>query len=427
MQKVFFTLMGVVLAGVAVAQSRFLVAPAEPAPVTSCVAPEGMVPVMAGLQPLDTYIARVAPDRDADYALAWYTANDRLELVQDYLVTTDAQAADICARLEAGDTSPETSAAFTAALDAGAYWWAVRAPQNPNYYEDDPFYRQDTAYIGASYVSFQEGVLPEGPLGKLEVGSRMPAASIVELSDQDTTHARALAVPDARAVWETCHIGHSLSELTQSFRDDQGNMMTQIGPETLDELLVGSRVVNGVWSGCRRDYGENGEFEDMLSPIESIANCPAFTVDGNDLDAESVLGFGITALGRLPERFAVLCPQTVAEQMGTFCGATDHILFNALFEQSNKVVSICQSGDQVTYSFGHPGGQPELSFTNPVDKIVLLSGESITMANGDFLYSASRTGSVYGELHVYKGTVASDNSVADFYGSSVGTLNLTPG
>ncbi len=382
--------------------------------ISSCVAPAGLVPLITGLQPLDTYVSRASTNPNADYTFAWFTADDQLELVQNYLQTSDPAAADICARLEtsipnSGEIAPELIAEFQAALQSGAYWWEVQPADN---FQREFGVTIETVFVNANFVGFIDTaeaqqiadlnqIYPD--VGGLTISTRWPSARIVALSGLDTVLAEVTALPIARNVWETCHIGFNLSGLFQAFQESGGSVPFVSAQKM--QTASGAALSSGVWSGCRTDYGANGEYGNYLAPVTVSANCPALKIDGYPVDA-SMLGLvGSTAAGGFPERFITLCPETSARLLGSPCQGTDITVFSCKIDGRAQHASICQSNSLLTYSFGMPNQKPELVFSNDIGTIAFdfeRPMSFIQMENGAYTYEAWRDNDGYEGLTLYQ-------------------------
>ncbi|MCF6304176.1 MAG: hypothetical protein L3J33_02260 [Rhodobacteraceae bacterium] len=372
------------------------------------------MPLISGLQPLDTYVSRASVSPNADYAFAWFTADGQLELVQNYLQTSDPAAADICARLEAsipnsGENSQELIAEFQTALENGAYWWAVRPADN---FQRDFGVTIDTVFVNANFVGFVDASAAQQiadlnqihpDVGGLTISTRWPSARIVALSGLDTALAEVTALPIAKNVWATCHVGFNLSGLFHAFQE-HGDSISFVAARNLQAEL-GAALSSGVWNGCRTDYGPNGEYGDYLAPITTAANCPALEIDGYSIDANMLGSVGSTAAGGIPERFIALCPETSARLLGSPCQGTDITLFSCKIEGRAQHASICQSSGTLTYSFGIPNQKPELVFSNDLGTIAFdfeSPASFIQMTNGAYTYEAWKDSDGYEGLNLYQ-------------------------
>ncbi|MBL4806819.1 MAG: hypothetical protein JKY31_05955 [Rhodobacteraceae bacterium] len=334
-------------------------------------------------------------------------------MTQDFLVTGNAEAAEICARLEAGESSPELTDAFQAAMQNNAYWWIADIPDSSNYIGNE--FESAPVYISAKYVSFvSEATLQElnrqnsldSVLGGLTYSTRWAPARILEISGQGTENAYAMARPIARDVWNTCHYGFNLSGLYQAFHRSDGDLVETISASELARLLSSS-LEAGIWTGCRDYYGENGEFGDYLAAFEAEADCSAGVVDGYSVDANMLKSVGSTAAGGIPERFITLCPSTAAELLDSHCLPNEDIVFACKINGQAERVSICQSGDRLTYIFGRFGETPELEFSANTDVTEFQQEyphSFVRMANGNFIYEAVEIDGFSG-VNVYQATL----------------------
>lgn len=381
--------------------------------ISSCVAPEGLVPIITGLQPLDTYVSRASAGPNADYAFAWFTADDQLKLVQNYVQTSDPAAADICARLEtsipnSGEIPQELMTEFLEALQAGAYWWEVRPADNFQRGFDVVI---ETVFVNANFVGFVDAAEAQHiaelnqihpDVDGLTISPRWPSARIVALSGLDTPLAEVTTLPIARNVWETCHVGFNLSGLFYAFQE-AGGSVSFVSVQKL-ETELGAALSSGVWSGCRTDYGPNGEYGNYLGPITFSANCPALEIDGYLVDANMLGSVGSTAAGGVPERFITLCPETSARLLGLPCQGADNTVFSCKIYGRAQHVSICQSDNLLTYSYGIPNQKPELVFSNDTEDPMfdLERSNFIQMENGAYTYEAWQGNEGYEGLTLYK-------------------------
>ena len=362
-----FALCFLPLAATAGDDNRFLVE--SPSPGTgretgSCAAPAAAIARITGLAGLDTYVARAAPASSAghvtpDGSFGLFGNGAPLDLAADHMVTQDRAAAEICERLNAGETGVELQEKLAAAIARDALWWPVRTDVG------------ETVYVTAAHVSVEQEP-PEGaPLGYAIFGPRYPTVRILSLSGQDSAEARVVAEPVTHEQVDLCH-GLYRSPLF---------LHLAMG-EPLDEPIV-----NGIWRGCNAAEG-------MFPPDytwEVVADCPAMVLKESDgdvaLSPEDLLLVGSAALSGLPERFMVLCPETVeaalrhlcesgdggcgmAAELASGCAPDEETIFSCRIRGQERVASFCVGETSATYLFGPPDAEPEMRLSVPVADVV---------------------------------------------------------
>ena len=310
----FANILSVTFASSAIAQNKFL-APAIvdntfPTAV-SCSAPIGMVAFASNLGPRDVYLARTGPSSDSDYINTFFEFETQIVLGGDFATTTDAGVAEICHQIEQGDESDALQRELRVAITADLLWWPL-----------------DKGYVSAKHVAFVsldewERMNGPNPLGYLSFGDRYPLAPIASIEGIDTENARAFQGGGGGnlGVISHCLYGFNTSELVRAFDNwPEGDGTDE--PLTLSANQTEFEINNGVWSDCEFDYDvevDDSELADISrEPVPYVANCPARTVQGYEIDA-SDLPVSYGPMGGLGTNFALLCPAMTIEILQADC------------------------------------------------------------------------------------------------------------
>lgn len=325
----FSNILTVVLGSSAQAENKFL-APTATEKTTftpvSCSAPDGMVAFAFNLAPLDVYLARSGPTSDSDYINTFFELETQILLARDFMTTTDADVAEICNQLEQGGVSDELQNSLQSAIEADLLWWPIDTRMDVLARPDDTDATPqpiNSGYVSAKHVSFvseAEWARMTAPnrLGYLSLGDRYDPVPIASIEGIDTDNARAVAADSTPSVW-ACLSGFNTSPLLQFFAsvdDGSGN------PVVLPFHQTEFEIENGIWSDCTFDDEvevDDTELDDIpYKPLEYVANCPAKTIDGIEIDARSLpVSYG--AMGGYGTNFALLCPAMTVEILQGDC------------------------------------------------------------------------------------------------------------
>ncbi|WP_339912751.1 hypothetical protein [Sulfitobacter litoralis] len=323
------SILSVMFGSNAMAQNKFL-APATvdhtyPRAV-SCSAPTGMVAFASNLAPLDVYLARSGPSSDSDYINTFFELETQILLARDFMTTTDADVAEICNQLEQGGVSDELQNSLQSAIEADLLWWPINTRMGVLSRPDETdatLQTINTGYVSAKHVSFvsePEWVRMTAPnrLGYLSLGDRYDPVPIASIEGIDTDNARAVAADSTPSVW-ACLSGFNMSPLLQFFAtvdDGSGN------PVVLPFHQTEFAIENGIWSDCTFDDEvevDESELDGIpYKPLEYVANCPAKTIDGIEIDAR-FLPVSYGAMGGYGTNFALLCPAMTVEILQDDC------------------------------------------------------------------------------------------------------------
>ena len=345
--------------------NRFLVE--SPSPGTgretrACAAPADAVARITGLAGLDTYVARAAPAPSAghvapDGSFGLFGNGAPLDLAAGHMVTQDQAAAEICERIDAGETGEELQMQLADAIGRDALWWPVRTEGG------------EIVYVTAAHVSLEQEHSEGAPLGYLSLGQRHPALRILSLSGQDSADSRVVAEPITHELVDYCHYGFNLSSLYQHLA--RGWPLYE-------------PVVDGVWRGCNAAEG----FLPPDETWESVADCPAMVLDEARVLPETLLSAYSTVASGAPERFITLCPQTaktalrvlcesgesqacgMAATLTSGCAPDEATVFSCRMRGQKDVASLCVGQTSATYLFGPPDAEPEMRLSVPLANVV---------------------------------------------------------
>lgn len=250
------------------AQSKFLFS-TNNSVLSSCTLPlETPYIVITGMRDGDTYFSRTGPGYSFDFTNEVYPYESYIRPEKPFLITADKEAANLCDKIENGDTSEATINEFHAKISAGAYWWEVGAPSG-NYWDhysprtdgipEFPPEKNVNGYLSASVTSlatedtFTAAQKRIYGVGKTNVIGRGFSATVFKLEGVDTDHAFFETTPTPRDYWRSC-----VFDTGRLFYDENGDGISP--PE------------NGVAAGCY-DFIKNDFSSDPYSGEKVSANC----------------------------------------------------------------------------------------------------------------------------------------------------------